>query len=37
MDIMVHSTTGKYGKTIVPELTGMEAIERYAKDKLKEK
>jgi len=32
LDIMSHSTTGKYGKTIVPELTGMEAISRYAKD-----
>jgi len=29
MTVMCHATTGKYGNTIVPELTGMEAIERY--------
>ena len=32
MDIMAHSTTGKYGNTVVPELTGMEAIRRFACD-----
>lgn len=32
MQVMVHSTTGKYGTTIVPELTGMGAIDRYGKD-----
>jgi len=32
MHVMAHSTTGKYGNTIVPELTGMDAIERYGND-----
>jgi hypothetical protein len=32
MRVMAHSTTGKYGNTIVPELTGMEAISRYGTD-----
>ncbi len=32
MHVMAHSTTGKYGSTIVPELTGMDAVERYRKD-----
>lgn len=31
-DILAHSTTGKYGKTIVPDLTAMDAIDRYCKD-----
>lgn len=31
-DILAHSTTGKYGKTIVPEITAMDAIDRYCKD-----
>lgn len=31
-DILAHSTTGKYGKTIVPDLTAMDAIDRYMKD-----
>ncbi|MCP4493265.1 MAG: hypothetical protein GY820_39075 [Gammaproteobacteria bacterium] len=30
--VMAHSTTGEYGDTIVPELTGMDAIDRYGKD-----
>ncbi len=34
MHIMAHSTTGKYSSTIVPELTGMDAIKRYGDDKL---
>jgi len=32
MKVMAHSTTGRYGSTVVPELTGMEAIDRYRKD-----
>ena len=32
MDVMAHSTTGKYGNTIVPELSGMEAIQRFGHD-----
>jgi hypothetical protein len=31
-DILAHATTGKYEKTIVPEITAMEAIDRYCKD-----
>ncbi len=31
-DILAHSTTGKYGNTIVPEITAMDAIDRYCKD-----
>ena len=34
MHVMAYSTTGKYGNTIVPELTGMNAIDRYGNDKL---
>ena len=30
--ILAYSTTGKYGKTIVPELTAMDAIDRFMKD-----
>ena len=33
MHVMAYSTTGRYGTTIVPELSGMEAIERYGNDK----
>jgi len=32
MHVMVYSTTGKYSYTIVPELTGMDAIDRYGKE-----
>lgn len=32
MKVMAHSTTGKYGTTIVPELTGMDAIKRFSDD-----
>jgi hypothetical protein len=27
--IMAYSTTGKYGDTVVPELTGMDALQRW--------
>ena len=33
MHVMVYTTTGKYGNTIVPELSGMDAIKRYGDDK----
>ena len=33
MHIMAYATTGKYGDTVVPELTGMDAIKRYGDDK----
>ncbi len=29
MKVMVYATTGKYGTTEVPKLTGMEAVKRY--------
>ena len=32
MKVMAHATTGEYGDTVVPELTGMDAIKRYADD-----
>lgn len=32
MRVMAHSTTGKYGNTIVPNLSGMDAIQRYGDD-----
>lgn len=32
MKVMVHSTTGKYSHTVVPELAGMDAIKRYTHD-----
>ena len=32
MKVRVHSTTGNYGETVVPELTGMDAIKRYGDD-----
>ncbi len=31
-DVLAHSTTGRYGKTVVPKLTAMDAIDRYMKD-----
>ena len=31
--VMAYSTTGKYGNTILPELSGMDAIKRYGDDK----
>ena len=33
MHVMAHATTGKYGNTVVPELSGMVAVKRYADDK----
>ena len=33
MHVMAYSTTGKYGTTIIPDLTGMEAAKRYEVDK----
>ena len=32
MHVMAQATTGKYGTTIVPELSGMDAIKRYGND-----
>ena len=32
MHVMAHATTGKYGSTIVPELSGMDAAKRYGDD-----
>jgi len=32
MHVMAYSTTGKYRSSIVPELSGMDAIERYHDD-----
>lgn len=31
-DILAHATTGKYGKTVVPDITAMDAVDRYMKD-----
>ena len=33
LHVMSYATTGKYGNTIVPELSGMDAIQRYGDDK----
>lgn len=27
-----HATTGKYGKTVVPDLSAMDALDRYSRD-----
>ncbi len=32
MHVMAYSTTGDYGSTIVPELSGIDAIKRYGDD-----
>ena len=32
LQVMAHSTTGQYGNTVVPELSGLDAIERYNND-----
>jgi hypothetical protein len=32
MHVMAYATTGKYGNTVVPEITGMDAIKRYGDD-----
>lgn len=33
MSVMCYATTGKYSDTLTSKLTGIEAIDRYAKDK----
>lgn len=33
IDVVAFATTGKYGNTIVPELTAMDAIQRFQDDK----
>lgn len=33
MHVMAYATTGKYSNTVVSELTGVDAINRYADDK----
>ena len=33
MHVMVYATTGEYETTIVPELSGIDAIKRYGNDK----
>lgn len=30
--VLAHATTGKYGTTIVPDITAMDAIDRFCKD-----
>ena len=30
--VLAHSTTGKYEKTVVPDITAMDAVDRYMKD-----
>ena len=32
MKVMAYATTGKYGDTVVPDLTGMDAIKRFGDD-----
>lgn len=32
LHVMSYATSGKYSGTIVPELSGMDAIDRYGKD-----
>ena len=32
MHVMAYATTGRYGHTIVPQLSGMDAIKRYGDD-----
>lgn len=32
IDIVCHSTSGKYSNTEVPKITAMEAIQRYGDD-----
>jgi len=32
MNVMYHATSGKYSSTVVPELSGMEALKRFADD-----
>lgn len=33
IDVVAYATTGKYGNTVVTDLTAMEAIRRFEKDK----
>lgn len=33
IDVVAYATTGKYGNTIVPDLSAVDAIKRYGKDK----
>ena len=33
IDVVAYATTGKYGNTVVPELSAMEALNRFTKDK----
>lgn len=35
--LMAHATMGKYSNTIVPNISGMDAIKRWEDDKLKHK
>lgn len=32
IDVIAYSTSGKYGNTIVPEITAMEVVNRYGRD-----
>jgi len=32
--VNAHATSGKYSNQVVPELTAMEALERWANDKM---
>ena len=32
IDVLAHATTGKYGKTVVHDLSAMDAIKRFADD-----
>jgi hypothetical protein len=29
IDVIAYGTTGKYGKTVVPDLSAMDALKRY--------
>lgn len=31
--LVAHATTGKYDKTVVPDLTAMDAVKRFGEDK----
>ena len=31
--VLTHATTGKYGSTIVSEVTALEALKRFGEDK----
>lgn len=33
IDVVAYATCGKYGSTVVPDLSAMDAIGRYGKDK----